>query len=161
MDAGVDGRWMSYAELAEVRRIDKASALKLAIRRGWLRQKNNHGQMQVCVPLDWAQPPERLRDTATDRGMDGGVDLSTALAAYEAAQTAFTTALAAKDRQIVAMEATISAQAQVVSAAEVRAAALTQEVQAARQEAEALKQADAARRGQGRLARLRAAWRGE
>jgi hypothetical protein len=47
---------MSYAELAEVRRID---ALKLAIQRGWPRQKNNHGQMQVCVPLDWAQPPER------------------------------------------------------------------------------------------------------
>src|SRR5690348_10342905 len=90
MDAGVDGRWLTYAELAEIRRIDKTSALKLALRRGWTRQKNNHGQMQVLVPLDWAQPPERFRDMATERGMDGGadngvhggVDLSTALAAY-------------------------------------------------------------------------------
>jgi hypothetical protein len=209
MDAGVDGQWMSYAELAEVRRIDKTSALKLAIRRGWPRQKNNHGQMQVCVPLDWAQPPERLRDTATDRGMDSGVDLSTALAAYEAAKAAFVTVLAAKDRLVIAMEATISAQAQVVAAAEVRAATLTQEAQEARQEADAersradlaeqtvvaersradaaaaqarnaeeaadearrhvreaedaiaeLRQANELRRGQGRLARLRAAWRG-
>ena len=50
MDEGVDGQWLSYAELAEIRRIDKASALKLAIRRGWPRQKNNHGQIQVCAP---------------------------------------------------------------------------------------------------------------
>jgi hypothetical protein len=43
MDAGVDGRWMSYAELAEIRRIDKTSALKLAFRHKWTRQKNNRG----------------------------------------------------------------------------------------------------------------------
>jgi len=32
MDAGVDGRWMSYAELAKIRHIDKTSALRLALR---------------------------------------------------------------------------------------------------------------------------------
>jgi hypothetical protein len=33
----VDGRWMTHAELAELRRIDKPSALKLAIRHKWPR----------------------------------------------------------------------------------------------------------------------------
>jgi len=31
MDAGVDGRWMSYAELTKIRHIDKTSALRLAL----------------------------------------------------------------------------------------------------------------------------------
>jgi hypothetical protein len=37
MHDGVDGRWMSYAELAEFRRIDKPSG-PLAIRRQWTPQ---------------------------------------------------------------------------------------------------------------------------
>ena len=53
---GVDGRWMTYAELAEFRRVDKPSALKLAIRRKWPRRKDNHGTMQVCVPSEWLIP---------------------------------------------------------------------------------------------------------
>ena len=42
MDEGVDGQWLSYAELAEIRRIDKASALKLAIRRGRVATAGTH-----------------------------------------------------------------------------------------------------------------------
>jgi hypothetical protein len=51
-DAGVDGRWLTYAELAELRRIDKPSAVKLVIRRHWQTRKNNRGAMQVYVPAE-------------------------------------------------------------------------------------------------------------
>ena len=88
MDAGVDGRWMSYAELAKIRRIDKTSALRLALRHGWPRRKSNSGRMQVCVPLEWAKPPERLQSLDTDNGIDTSVDLSMALVAYQDAKAA-------------------------------------------------------------------------
>lgn len=56
VQGGVDSRWLTYAELAEIRRVDKPSAVKLAIRRRWPRRKNNHGTMQVCVPAEWLVP---------------------------------------------------------------------------------------------------------
>jgi hypothetical protein len=49
-------RWMSYPELAYVRRIDRHSAIKLASRQHWRRRKNNQGIMQVLVPSEWAVP---------------------------------------------------------------------------------------------------------
>ena len=49
-------RWMSYPELAYVRRIDRHSAIKLASRQHWRRRKNNQGVMQVLVPAEWAVP---------------------------------------------------------------------------------------------------------
>ena len=52
--------------------------------------------MQVCVPLDWAAPPAGRRDIGTD----GGVDLSTAFAAYQGAKDAFHRALKAKTEQV-------------------------------------------------------------
>ena len=87
-DAGLDGRWMSYAELAKIRRIDKTSALRLALRHGWPRRKGNSARMQVCVPLEWAEPPERLQSLDTDNGIDTSVDLSMALVAYQDAKAA-------------------------------------------------------------------------
>lgn len=77
-DDGTDGQWMTYTELAELRRIDKPSAVKLAIRRKWRRQKNNRGQMQVFVPADWIAP-------GRDKSVDTGADLSRVISALEAA----------------------------------------------------------------------------
>jgi hypothetical protein len=47
---------MSIAELAESRRITKASAWRLAYRRGWHRQKANDGTVRVYVPLGRDRP---------------------------------------------------------------------------------------------------------
>jgi hypothetical protein len=44
--------------------------------------------MQVCVPLEWAKPPERLQSLDTDNGIDTSVDLSMALVAYQDAKAA-------------------------------------------------------------------------
>lgn len=51
-----DGRWMSYGELAEARRISASSALRLVLRRGWRRQKDNHGITRAFVPPEWISP---------------------------------------------------------------------------------------------------------
>jgi len=93
-DVATDGRWMTYAELAEIRRIDKPSALKLALRHGWMRRKNNRGQMQVCVPPDWTEPKDK--STAVSSAMSA--DLSRAINAFETGLTAFTEHAALTER---------------------------------------------------------------
>jgi len=56
-----DGRWLTYDQLAALRRIDKPSAVKLATRNRWQRRKSNTGQMQVCVPLHWFDRAKAIR----------------------------------------------------------------------------------------------------
>jgi hypothetical protein len=141
-----EGRWLTYAELAELRRIDKTSALKLAIRRKWPRRKDNHGTMQVCVPLDWAGPAERVRD--------GGMDVSTIVRPLEAA-------ISALQVQLDRSEAGREAADRRADQAEVRADRADARAERAEARADAAQQAEAARRSLGLVARLRAAWRGE
>ena len=43
---------MTYAELGSTRGITKESALKLALRRKWRKQDDNHGHVRVYVPLN-------------------------------------------------------------------------------------------------------------
>jgi hypothetical protein len=50
-DIDADGRWMTYAELADMRGIDRQSARRLAARSKWRRQKDNQQVVRVCVPL--------------------------------------------------------------------------------------------------------------
>jgi hypothetical protein len=82
-DLDTADRWMSYAELAQARRTDKPSAVKLASRQHWRRRKNNQGVMQVLVPAKWAAPywaagagPDMAPDVASiskaDAAHDGG-----------------------------------------------------------------------------------------
>ena len=64
---------MTYAELAEVRGIDKQSAARLTFRKHWRRQRDNHGTVRVLVPPDWQ---DRSRDTSRDASDDASRDLS-------------------------------------------------------------------------------------
>lgn len=170
-DDATEGRWLTYAELAELRQIDKHSALKLALRRKWPRRKDNHGTMQVCVPLEWAVPPERARDM--------GMDMSRAIAALETAVSTLREQLgqangradserSRAERLEAQLQATLAkleqAQAQYTgerSKAELAQAAFGQADEARRQAEKARVDQDAARRGRGLLARLLAAWRAE
>jgi hypothetical protein len=77
-DYQADSRWMSYAELAEARRITPSSASKLAVRRGWRRQKDNHGIMRALVPPEWSEP-------APGKAFDPGAHVSQAITALEQA----------------------------------------------------------------------------
>jgi hypothetical protein len=52
----LDTRWVTYAELAEARGIDKASAIRLVQRHHWPRQKGNDGAtVRVLVPATFLQ----------------------------------------------------------------------------------------------------------
>jgi chromosome segregation ATPase len=83
-DAGEEGRWMSYAELAAARGIDRTSALKLALRRKWRKQTDNRGTVRVYVPLEWGTPADKRAAT----GAPPGVDLSTVIGTLDAAVSA-------------------------------------------------------------------------
>ena len=80
-DDDADSRWMSYAELAETRRITTASAIRLVLRRGWRRQADNQGTMRALVPLKWSEP-------AAGKDVDPGGHFSQAIAALEASVVA-------------------------------------------------------------------------
>lgn len=175
MDASLDadeaGQWLTYAELAEIRRIDKQSALKLAIRRKWRRREDNHGRMQVLVPADWAAP----RDRGMDDGMDRGMDLSAVIKPLEAAIDTLREQLGRSEQGREAerfradrAETRADGERSRADQAWTLAQRWAEELAGARalaqdavQAADDLRRADAARRGLGRLARLRAAWRGE
>ena len=66
-------RWLSYDELAEARRISKASAARLARRRKWQRRPGNDGTPRVAVPAGEDEPH------ADDRA-----DISRIVSAFEA-----------------------------------------------------------------------------
>ena len=65
-DAMGGTRWMTYAELAKSRGITKASATRLAFRKGWRRQAGNNGQARVAVPVI-AQIPDHDNTDSTGR----------------------------------------------------------------------------------------------
>src|SRR5271169_3656831 len=68
------GRWMTYDELAASRGIDRLSAVKLALRHGWRKQRDKYRVARVCVPSEWAIPrpvegPGEEADTRADSAL--------------------------------------------------------------------------------------------
>jgi hypothetical protein len=69
--AGPGARRMTYAELADVRGISRASAERLVRRRKWLRQAGNDGVVRVIVPL--TDVPKSSKTAAVVGGQGGEV----------------------------------------------------------------------------------------
>jgi hypothetical protein len=68
------GRWMTYDELATSRGIDRLSAVKLALRHGWRKQRDKYRVARVCVPSEWAIPrPVEGRGKEADTGADSAL----------------------------------------------------------------------------------------
>ena len=63
-EAFPDGRWLTYDEIAKIRGIGRASAVKLAQRERWQRRPGNDRTARVLVPLDWLKPARRSGDTS-------------------------------------------------------------------------------------------------
>jgi septal ring factor EnvC (AmiA/AmiB activator) len=198
-----EARWLTYGQLASVRRISRGSAVRLARRMKWARQAGNDGFARVLVPVAWQEPAgDRTRDNPDDateegpRDSDASVAFQAALIAVREAHAGEVAALQTRAniaesfaselrsrldeqaaaaaelrRELEAAKAGVEQVEQGRETAEARADELRTRLDeleaqlAARQEAvdaaEALRQAEAARTGQGRWARLRAAWRGE
>ena len=89
-DGDSEGRWVTYADLAAARGIDRQSAAKLSFRRHWRRQKDNQGMVRVCVPPDWLRPE---RDTSGDVSGKGSGDMSAVIKPLQEAVDALRTQL--------------------------------------------------------------------
>jgi hypothetical protein len=96
--ADADGsRWMTFNELAEIRGINKLSAVALVRRHGWRRPRDNHRRVIALVPPTWAEPeinnqPHSQNDNEADPNVYRAA-FETALAAIEAAHSGELTAL--------------------------------------------------------------------
>jgi hypothetical protein len=100
----VAARWMTFAELASVRRTSKRAAVTLVRRHGWRRQRNNEGHVIALVPLTWA-------DQAEAEGVPGEPHVDTPRGPHgEAHNTAFETALAAIEAAHASEVASLRAQ---------------------------------------------------
>jgi chromosome segregation ATPase len=81
-----DGTWMTYAELAAARGIDRQSAARLTFRRHWRRQKDNHGTVRAFVPIGWQDKShDASPDTSQDDTHDASRDISRVINALESA----------------------------------------------------------------------------
>jgi colicin import membrane protein len=77
-DSAEDGRWLTFAELSQLRGISKTAAMKLVSRHGWRRQKNNKGQVRALVPVAWVTD-------ADTREPSSAADMSRAIRAFDSA----------------------------------------------------------------------------
>jgi hypothetical protein len=155
---GEAGRWLSYAELAELRGITRKAAARLTLRHQWRRQPGNDGATRVWVPeteIPHRQPPRQGPPEAL-----GDLDTDGPLTAANARADA---AIALADRLLTQLtEAQTVVTSERSRADELRAALERACAEAARavQALEERDRADAERKARGRWARLRAAWRG-
>jgi hypothetical protein len=142
-------------------------------RRRWRRQPGNDGHIRVWVPAGEQEPKaEAWRDDRTDSHPDTLADLRSgvmevirplqdAIAVLEAQLTeANARAVRADDRADVLRQQLDAARTEATHAA-ARTEAAEEEARKAQDAAEALRQRERAWWGQGRWARLRAAWRGQ
>ena len=181
-----DIRWLTYAELGQVRGISTASATRLAFRRKWRRQPGNDGIVRVAVPAGEDQPRS---DKPHDDMGDDRADIMRLVSALEAAiatarereQTDAATIAGLREQlaEVIERAKTTEARAERTDAAltgeRAKADALRERLEAregdldmartqaatAHEALKALRQADDARKARGLLARLRAAVRGE
>jgi hypothetical protein len=159
------GKWLSYAQLAEIRGISKKAAQRLTLRHRWRRQPANDGGVLIWVP-DAAATPGRRTDRH-DGGSDGP-DVATLLEdanrRADEANGRADAAMALADRTLsqLADAGTRADRLELDLATALDAANHARaQAQAAQDAAEALRRADEARKARGRWARLRAALRGE
>jgi hypothetical protein len=182
MQAGVNGsadeaesRWMTYMELAQARRIATSSAIKLVLRRGWRRQKDNHGTMRALVPPAWSDP-------APGKSFDPDAHVSHAISALEASVDALREraeaaenavrfereradrvqqALNGERNRANSLRDRIDALRDDLAEAEAAVEAARHEAWEATRSADTLREAEAEWQTLGLFARIRRAWRGE
>jgi hypothetical protein len=179
MDNTGDGRWLTYAELATIRGINRASAVKLVQRERWPRSSGNDRlrTVRVLVPEDWLTPAKETPRSSGD-GVAGSGEYAGMLAAIEAAHRGEIDALrgqvGAKDGEIATLRGAVDGLRDTVSRAEHRAqhaeARATEAETQARDATEAARiatdalnvarRADEARKARGRLRRAWDGWRG-
>lgn len=160
-DDETDAKWLTFKELADLRRISKDSAVSLVRRRGWRRQRDNEGHVRALVPLYAIldEPAKQPDDQGDIRLLAETFQAS--LDSLKAAQAEVVADLKAR----LASQETVLAEVKASNAKEVatlqaQLCALQADLASAREEKTTLETAEAAWNAQARWGRLRAAWRG-
>jgi hypothetical protein len=171
-----DGRWLTYPELAAVRGIDKPSAIRLATRKKWRRQRDNRRVVRVLVPPEWLSPRYQSMERSSDDDMDQSSDRTDFAAALAAVEAAHADEVAALHGQIAGLKTMADRTLAELADANTRADQERERVtdlqreldvvrataEEAQDDAEELRRARyEARKARGLLARLRVAQRGE
>jgi hypothetical protein len=172
------GRWMSYAQLAEIRGISKKAAQRLTLRHQWRRQPANDGGVLIWVPDDAAI---RGRQTGRQNGVSDGSDvvalLEDANRRADEAHKRADAALALADRlgaqladaggradraeaRVAELQHDLDAARVIAGAAQHDAQAAQAEARKAKDAAEELRKENEARKARGRLRRTWDSWRG-
>ena len=166
VDAGI--RWMSYVDIAAARGVSVASATRMARRKKWRRQPGNGPAVLVAVPLAELTRTEPRTKIALPGQSPGQLALSS-LDSHpgqiglpspdiEAVVRGFEAAIAALGQRAESEAMALHGQ---IAAAERRADQAEAALAAERAEATRFREADKVRRAAGRMARLKAAWKGE
>jgi hypothetical protein len=129
-------KWLTFQALAEARGTSKRAAVVLVRRHKWPKRTNNAGHVTALVPAEWATAQDEKVADRNATPHDAPTDAAHAIAVLERT-----------------VEALREAHAQALALAQDRA-------ERAEQRLAEVKAAEARRRGQGRWARLRSAWRG-
>lgn len=170
-DTSGEGRWLTYDEISQIRGIGRESAVKLAQREKWPRRPGNDRTARVFVPPDWLKPARTRQQESSpevfpewSRIVSVLEDAVTGL--RERAEAADARADAAERRAEIERERADRLEqlriAERTRADRAEAERTAEQEARAKVEAEAaiLRQAEEGRRTLGRMARLRAAWRG-
>jgi hypothetical protein len=164
-----DARWLTHAELAAARGISTASAIKLALRHRWRKQRDNRGTVRCLVPIEFIGPQASIgADAGAVSRAEPRADLSAAIATLQAALTLLGDQLSHERTRADAAVAERDDLHAKLADGRAEIAALREQLEHAQGEAAAaqetvgeLRRVEAAQRGRGLVARLRAAWRGE
>jgi len=123
-DAEPGSRWLTHRQLADIRGISTASAIKLALRHGWRKQKDNRGLVRCLVPPEWTSAKRDMQaaDLSADEraavGADTGADKSSEISllrsVYETALEATTARVDALIGQIEALKGEVAVQAALI-----------------------------------------------
>jgi hypothetical protein len=122
-DTEAGSRWLTHRQLAGIRGISTASAIKLALRHGWRKQKDNRGTVRCLVPPDWINlKGDRQVGTSADERADVGADKSSEISflrgAYEAALEANKAQIDALGGHIEALKGEIAAKTTLIETLE-------------------------------------------
>jgi hypothetical protein len=79
------GRWMTHDELAAVRGIDRSSAVRLALRHGWHRQRDKQRVLRVLVPAEWLN---QVGLDGAPRGAETGTHAAPGTGSFDAVEQA-------------------------------------------------------------------------
>lgn len=157
-DTASDTKWLTFNEIAENRGISVPSAMRLVRRRRWRRQRDNRGHVLVAVPI------EEIRQA--DDEPDASQAISAIRSAYETTIETLRDQIAAKEEVAELLRQQLASVKLAADISDATSAELREALEAANAAArelrgrlEELEAAEERRRGQGRWARLRAAWR--